>query len=270
MKWFKHFTNAHDSKDLTKVRMKYGADGYAVYWYCLELIAGELGTSDEINFELKHDAEVIAFNLKIDQLRVEEIMGYMVSLELFEQSMDKITCLKLAKYLDKKLTRNNKIHEIVDKQVSISKVSATNPDSSPTLPDKSGRSPLDTDTDTDTDNKLLTSEPPVRDNRKITKAHHEKIIALYHEVLPELSSVMVDRWHGSMNAKALAARWSEDEKFRTSDFWRSFFETVRTNPWWMGQPDEKSGQSWDKCNLAWMVKRSNFDKILERGGWGDV
>lgn len=113
MKWFKHFTNAHNDNAIKKVRMKYGADGYAVYWYCLELIAGDLDQS-KATFELSHDAEVIGYDLRIDQLRVEEIMNYMVSVNLFQQSNDTIMCLKLAKFLDKKNTRNPEIHAIID------------------------------------------------------------------------------------------------------------------------------------------------------------
>lgn len=114
MKWFKHFSNAHDDNAMRKVRMKYGADGYAVYWYCIELIAGDL-EGENATFELSHDAEVIGYDLKIDQLRVEEIMRYMVDLNLFELSNEKITCLKIAKFLDKKMTRNSDILAIIDK-----------------------------------------------------------------------------------------------------------------------------------------------------------
>lgn len=127
MKWFKHFTNAHNDNALTKVRMRYGADGYAIYWYCLELIAGDLD-SHKANFELSHDAEVIGFALKIDQLRVEEIMTYMVNLGLFESNNNVITCLKIAKFLEKKSTRNPQIHAIIDK------VAAENPEMSATSP----------------------------------------------------------------------------------------------------------------------------------------
>ena len=137
MKWFKHMTDAHDGKDLTKVRIRYGADGYAIYWYCLELIAADLGASDKITFELRHDAEVIGHNLKIDSARVEEIMRFLIALELFEQSSGTITCLKLAKYLDKKSTRNITIHKIID---SASLLSGTKPD----VPGLSG---LDRDTE---------------------------------------------------------------------------------------------------------------------------
>jgi len=162
MKWFKHFTDAHDNGDLTKVRMKYGADGYAIYWYCLELIAGDLGERDLVTFELKHDAEVVGFNLNIDTLKVEEIMKYMVNLGLFEQSGTTITCLKLAKYLDKKSTRNETIHKIIDAAT----VSATVADITGqlrTLTDCPRPSPLDTDTDTDTDTEKE-KDPPLPPN----------------------------------------------------------------------------------------------------------
>lgn len=148
MKWFKHMTDAHDSNDLTKVRVRYGADGYAVYWYCLELVAADLGERNNITFELRHDADVIGHNLKIDAAKVEEMMRYMVRIGLFEQAGGIITCLKLAKYLDKKSTRNETIHRIIDAASSLSG----------TVADKSGPSGLDTDTDTDTD-KSTTAAP---------------------------------------------------------------------------------------------------------------
>ena len=138
IKWFKHKTDAHDGKDLTKVRMRYGADGYAIYWYCLELIAGDLGRDSDITFELKHDAEVIGFNLKVDARRVEEIMRFMVELGLFEDSTGTVTCLKLAKYLDKKNTRSPKIREVINaanKILHSPDCPPTNPDCPPTNPD---------------------------------------------------------------------------------------------------------------------------------------
>ena len=151
--------------------MRYGADGYAIYWYCLELIAGDLGESKEINFDLKHDAEVIGFNLKIDQLRVEEIIRYMVNINLFEESNGIISCIRLAKYLDKKTTRNETIHKIVDSYTnkltnSVTELSATNLD----CPDLSR---LDTDTDTDTEYILLT-ETKVSETNKSEIKKEEK------------------------------------------------------------------------------------------------
>ena len=44
MKWIKHDTNANQDAKLKKLRMKYGLEGYGMYWYCLELIAGFFST----------------------------------------------------------------------------------------------------------------------------------------------------------------------------------------------------------------------------------
>lgn len=180
MKWFKHMTDAHDGKDLTKVRIRYGADGYAIYWYCLELIAADLGASEKITFELRHDAEVIGHNLKIDSARVEEIMRFMVTLELFEQSSDTITCLKLAKYLDKKSTRNITIHKIID---SASMLSGTKPDFL-------GLSGLDRDTDLDRDRDTDKQKPlsgdarppsPLREKNRITRGEAIEALRFLNE-----------------------------------------------------------------------------------------
>jgi hypothetical protein len=59
MRWFKHDADANADAKLKKVRIKYGMQGYGLYWYCLELIAGNVDV-DNITFELEHDAEIIA------------------------------------------------------------------------------------------------------------------------------------------------------------------------------------------------------------------
>tara|TARA_B100001540_G_scaffold317031_1_gene348687 strand:- start:6531 stop:7289 length:759 start_codon:yes stop_codon:yes gene_type:complete len=139
--------------------MRYGADGYAIYWYCLELIAGDLGTTEEINFELAHDAEVIGFNLKVDSSRVEEIMRYIVNLGLFENNEGTISCIKLAKYLDKKTTRNKRIHQIIDAANALQGDGGDCPRLSGTVPDNSGRSP--------DSGSYPQGRPPVRDKESI-------------------------------------------------------------------------------------------------------
>ena len=112
MKWFKHDSNAHNDAKIDKVLMKYGAEGYALYWYCIELIAGKV-SSDNITFELEHDAEQIAYRLRIDSLRVEEIMRFMIGLGLFEENGSTITCMKLAKRLDERWTRSPDLKAVI-------------------------------------------------------------------------------------------------------------------------------------------------------------
>lgn len=110
MRWFKHETDARNSLKLRKVRRKYGADGYAIYWFCLEAIAYEVD-KDNLTFELKEDAETIGFELAIQEKRVEEIMLYMIKIGLFETSRNTITCLKLAERLDKTMTNSPKMRK---------------------------------------------------------------------------------------------------------------------------------------------------------------
>ena len=99
MKWFRHDSNANLDAKLKKLRLKYGMEGYGVYWYCLELIAGCVDRHN-LTFELEHDSEIIAADTGIHRERIEEMMGYMVELGLFENSEGTITCLKMASRTD--------------------------------------------------------------------------------------------------------------------------------------------------------------------------
>ena len=95
MKWFKHETNANQDSKLERVRIKYGMEGYGLYWYCLELI-GQSVEAHNLTFELEHDAEIIAARTSIHYERVQEMMAYMIDLGLFESDGAIVTCLKMA------------------------------------------------------------------------------------------------------------------------------------------------------------------------------
>lgn len=129
MKWFKHQSDARNSLKLRKVRRKFGADGYAIYWFCLEAIAYEVD-KDNLTFDLKEDAETIAFELSIQEKRVEEIMLYMIEIGLFESSSGMITCLKLAESIDKSMTNSPKMRAWLDTQSVM-----TSPDKANTCPE---------------------------------------------------------------------------------------------------------------------------------------
>jgi len=117
--WFKHDTDATMDARIKKLLLRYGTDGYAIYFHCLELIAGDISV-DNITFELEHDAEVIADTLKVKGEpgvsaidRVNIIMRYIVELGLFENSNNIISCLKLARRLDQSMSGNPKMREII-------------------------------------------------------------------------------------------------------------------------------------------------------------
>lgn len=112
MQWIKHDTDANQDAKLQNVLLDYGLEGYGLYWYCIELIAGKVD-KDHITFELEHDARIIARNTGSTPQKVEEMMKYFVKIGLFECSNNTITCLKLAKRLDQSMTSNPQMREII-------------------------------------------------------------------------------------------------------------------------------------------------------------
>ena len=144
MKWFKHDSDANRDPKLEKVLMKYGAEGYALYWLCIELIAAPIDKHN-ITFELEHDAEILAHRLKMDSARVEEIMRYMGGLNLFEIDplTQRVTCMKLALRIENSIVKHPELKQI---QQDIT--------SSRTIPDNPGKVRPDIDIDTDIDTEI--------------------------------------------------------------------------------------------------------------------
>jgi hypothetical protein len=136
--------------------LKYGAEGYALYWLCLELIADTIDKNN-ISFELEHDSETLGARLSIDTLRVEEIMRYLVTLNLFEDDGGRITCLKLASRLENSIVKSDQMrviqHQIRENPGQSGKIPARleenrieeNRRSIYTIPDNPGQSRTDED-----------------------------------------------------------------------------------------------------------------------------
>lgn len=114
MQWFKHDSNANTDDKLQNVLLDYGLEGYGLYWYCLELIVNRVD-KDNINFELKHDARIIARNTGSTVTKIEEMMRKFVDLGLFESDNGMITCLKLMKRMDTSMTSNQFIRDLITK-----------------------------------------------------------------------------------------------------------------------------------------------------------
>jgi hypothetical protein len=87
---------------------------------------------------------------------------------------------------------------------------------------------------------------------------HKEVIRLYHEILPELPAIIPSRWRGSQSEGYLRTRWKEDARHQSLEFWKRFFQTVRTSSRWMGE----NGINW-KADLHWLIRRANFDKVLQ-------
>jgi hypothetical protein len=87
---------------------------------------------------------------------------------------------------------------------------------------------------------------------------HNKIVALYHQVLPRLPAVKV--WN-EFRKRLLQGRWREDPERQNLDWWRTYFEKVNQCPWLLGDGPENG---W-RANLEWLIRPDNFLKVLN--GW---
>ena len=88
---------------------------------------------------------------------------------------------------------------------------------------------------------------------------HVEIVALYHEVLPELTRVSdwtIDR------QKLLRKRWREKPERQDLDWWRRFFEYVHGCDFLMGRKTGRDGRPFE-CDLEWLVRPTNFVKVIE-------
>lgn len=89
---------------------------------------------------------------------------------------------------------------------------------------------------------------------------HQQIIDLYHELLP--ANPRIRDWTPA-RAAHLRARWSEDRKRQSLDWWRRFFERINTAcPFLVGRKTGSNGRPF-LPGLEWIVKAENFTKILE-------
>lgn len=79
---------------------------------------------------------------------------------------------------------------------------------------------------------------------------------LWVEILPELPKPHPknDGWH--VNCKA---RWVEDEKRQSLDWWKRFFTKIRQFPFYLGEND----RNW-RAHINWVMKREKFYSLLEK------
>lgn len=88
---------------------------------------------------------------------------------------------------------------------------------------------------------------------------HQKIISLYHEILPTCPRI---RDWTPARATQLRARWNEDKQRQDLAWWRRFFEYVAKSDFLTGRK-ASHGKEPFFADLEWITKSSNFVKIRE-------
>ncbi len=262
MKWFKHDSNASMNAKLQEVLLDYGLEGYGLYWYCLELITSKVA-EDCLTFELEHDARIIARNTGSTPQRVSEMMSYFVKLGLFDQgTTGVISCIKLAKRLDKSMTSNPQMRKIIgnlkvnhDKSQKSHDPIMTDHDPIMTDPDlvmqeENRIEENRIDKNINTPNGVLgdsqASPPPDPietnlddhpDDEKNKNIPYQQILNLYHEILPQCPKVRV---FDKKRKSQIRARWKTSPEFQSIVFWESYFRKVSESRFLMGQ----NGKDW--------------------------
>ncbi len=100
---------------------------------------------------------------------------------------------------------------------------------------------------------------------------HERLIALYHEVLPACPTVR--EWNKTRKGY-MQSRWHEKAKvngssngYRTLDegiaYWRKFFEYVSDSRFLTGRAEGRNGGPPFMADLEWLLKPNNFAKVIE-------
>ena len=81
---------------------------------------------------------------------------------------------------------------------------------------------------------------------------HQKIIELYHDLLPELPTAELTE----VLKKTLRARWREDPKRQTLDWWSWYFTGVSKCDFLVGKKIDWS------ANFGWLIGPKNMTKVL--------
>lgn len=249
MKWFKHDSDANTDAKLKRVRMKYGMEGYGLYWYCLELIASGVD-KHRLTFELEHDSEIIAYDTGIHRERVEEMMCYFVDLSLFENVSGTVTCLKMANRTDEyiaKMLRGGS-GQTPDKLPTQSGPSTDKVPSTRTEQNRLDQTRGEEKRTNQTDDDALASGVP--------QCPHQSIIDLYHETC--LALRRVGEWTPERQ-KLLRSRWRENTDRQSLDWWRGYFERVAASDFLCGRTDNSDFTA----DLEWLVRPKNMPKVLE-------
>ena len=241
MKWFKHDANASLDAKLLRLRLKYGMEGYGIYWFLLESIARNV-EKHNLTFELEEDAELVAAHTNIHTERVQEMMVYMCKLGLFENADGRITCLKMATRADEYTRQILRVtHE------SVPRVSLECPDKLRGIRREENR--ID---------KIRTDKTPMSSSAKSDRVPIKEIISLYHEILPNHPSCQKVTKAREGNIKQ---RWRED--LQTIEQWRNYFVYISKSKFLTGKVPPRDGRPPFIANIEWVTKAANYTKILE-------
>ena len=107
--------------------------------------------------------------------------------------------------------------------------------------------------------RTINQEPDNKAKSAISSCPVGQIIDLYKSIAVRLP---IPRVIPDVTRSDISARWRQDARFRTMDFWTEFFTYCENNQFLSGQVDGRDGKKPFRADLQWIVKASNFAKII--------
>uniref|UniRef100_A0A6H1ZFT4 DNA replication protein n=1 Tax=viral metagenome TaxID=1070528 RepID=A0A6H1ZFT4_9ZZZZ len=233
MDWFKHDTTSLDDPDIQEAEDVFGDAGYAIFFKILEIYGKEF--SHLKDGKLVISCTVLRRKLHKSLTKVEQILNfYQTKNRIFFETDGKYISIEVPKFIEK---ASNWTTRTLTKKTQL-------PTEAPTEAPYAREEEEEEEEEIEEDIYKHTSRP---------NCPYQKIVDLYHEVLPELSIIK------SINGikKSLGARWKESDERQNIDWWKNFFLTeIKESDFLMGRKTDF------KANLGWIVGPKNFNKIL--------
>ncbi len=171
------------------------------------------------------------------------------------------------------ISAGNTNNQMVKNETEQNQMVSSETENNPPVNLETHHNPYDDDNDDDDDNDVLNNtlekiDPPEKEENKKQEqvllverpkgnnnCPQQEIVALYHEILPELRTMRI--W-SAKRQRALKSRWREDKEIQTIEWWKRFFERIRNCPWLMGANE----RAW-QADLEWMLRPDKFVDIRE-------
>ncbi len=94
----------------------------------------------------------------------------------------------------------------------------------------------------------------------IENCPYREIVSLYHELLPMCPQVITMT---KARKGYLRQRWLERKEHQDLEYWREYFGFVASSQFLTGQKTGRDGKPPFVANLEWLVRPTNFVKVIE-------
>lgn len=270
MKWFKHISDSMQDPLIVHLVNEFGPLGYMVFFGVLEKYAREFKIDPGWRLRVKLEFFRGSFQQK-QKKNIKNILNFLQSSEKWlikfsgNPSSDKeeveIQIPKFAQFLDETTKKKMRLNSGIDPEkiriyphTEEEEEEEDNIINTPPIAPPLG--------DGENQKKIEISEPEDKAKPEVKKPSVpvEEIVALYHEVLPELpraNKIKPER------RKTITARWNEDKGRQSLEWWREYFESVRSQDFLIGENNRGF-----RANIDFLVTKSKMTKV-EEGQYGN-